>query len=68
MRMTLNSTNLESVDYDVEHETLDVWFHSGSHYRYLDVPDEVFRDLISDDSPGHFFSEEIKGHYITEKL
>jgi uncharacterized tellurite resistance protein B-like protein len=38
---------VESVGYDKESKSLDVCYNSGSVYRYYNVPEEYFNDVIN---------------------
>ena len=46
-----------------ERELLEVAFHTGRVYHYLDVPPEVFEELIAADSVGGYFNEQIRKSY-----
>lgn len=48
--------------------TLDVFFKSGKAYRYEGVEPWVFGSFIKAESPGQFYTYEIKGHYPCQKL
>lgn len=62
-RTLVESSNVVSIGYDAETETLEVEFHSGNVYQYRDVPEVVFRDFMSTSSKGRFFSQDIRGQY-----
>lgn len=66
----LKSSNIHSVDYDRENETLKVKFHSGGTYTYKDVPKSLFDRIKRVKSPGKFFHKHIKkdNTYAYEKL
>ncbi|MDQ6809980.1 MAG: KTSC domain-containing protein [Verrucomicrobiota bacterium] len=36
---------------------------NGAIYRYLDVPNEVYRDLLAAQSKARFYDENIRGKY-----
>jgi len=57
------SSNLSRVRYDESTNTLEIEFHGGRVYQYFDVPAHVYEGLISADSHGTFFNEQIKGYY-----
>lgn len=47
---------------------LEIQFTSGTAYKFLDVPKEVFEGLFKSESSGRFFNENIRGKYIYEQL
>ena len=57
------STVIAEVRYLDENETLEVLFHNGRVYRYLDVPPEEYDALIHSDSVGKYFNQEIRTRY-----
>lgn len=64
----LESSNLEAASYNTITNELDIQFKGGSIYRYSDVPESVYQDLLDADSHGKFFHTNIKGMYEFEKL
>ena len=56
----LKSTNIKSVDYNKENNSLDIEFHSGGTYTYEDVPKSLFDRIRKVKSPGKFFHKHIK--------
>ncbi|RVI26203.1 KTSC domain-containing protein [Sinorhizobium meliloti] len=50
--------------YDVPRRTLSVWFLGNRRpYHYLDVPEEVYEELLHADSAGNYFNRHIRHHY-----
>jgi hypothetical protein len=62
-RTSVTSSNVESVGYDEDSQTLEVEFKNGGIYQYFDVKKDVFDDLLSADSIGAYLSARIKGVY-----
>ena len=62
-REPVSSTNVASVGYSRHLHALEIEFTRGAIYRFLDVPSNVYRDLIASDSKGHFIAENIRGKY-----
>ena len=62
-RTPVASSSLASVGYEPEEAVLEIAFRSGGVYRYFDVPDEVYRDLLSARSHGSYFHENVRGRY-----
>lgn len=66
-RRYVSSSNLSSVGYDSNTNTLEIEFNSGAVYRYFDVPEHIYDDLMNAGSHGSFFSQHIKKTYAYEK-
>ena len=58
-RILLHSTLVSSVVYR-DDGTLDVEFCRGTTYRYLEVPKNVFEDLLRAESVGRYFNRHIR--------
>jgi hypothetical protein len=63
-----NSSNIESVGYDLETQTMEVEFTNGNVYQYFDVPQAVQEELMRAESTGKFLNAQIKGVYRYAKL
>jgi len=57
------SGNVERTLYDGERGILTVTYRNQKKYQYMDVPANVWEDLLKAESIGKFLSAEIKGHY-----
>lgn len=67
MRMTpVNSSNICSIGY--ENNTLYVRFNSGSTYAYFNVPETIYRGLMSASSHGSYLARNVKGIYAYRKI
>ena len=42
---------------------LEIEFVEGSVYRYLDVPEEIYRGILSADSIGKYLNQFVKNTY-----
>lgn len=62
-RTSVSSSNVESVGYDENNETLEIEFKNGAIYQYFDVPLNVFNTLMSVGSIGAYMASNIKGVY-----
>jgi KTSC domain len=67
-RRRVDSSSLRSVGYDSRSRTLEIEFHSGSAYQYLDVPQAVFEELLAQDSLGSYFNAEIRDVYACARV
>jgi hypothetical protein len=66
-RVKLDSSAIEAVRYDEKRRTLDVEFREGQSYRYMHVPEFVYRELLNAESPGALWNA-VKGQFEYEKL
>lgn len=62
-RVPVTSSNIASVGYDANTNTLEIEFNSGHIYQYFDVPNSIYDDLVSASSVGQYFHQTIKGIY-----
>lgn len=59
-RIRVSSSSLASVAYDATSSTLEVEFQNGSVYRYFDVPETTYSELMRAESVGRHFAEHVK--------
>ena len=59
-RIPVVSSMIRSVGYDEPASFLEIEFRSGKLYRYDDVPQEVYLELMSASSKGRYFEMHIK--------
>lgn len=64
----LESSNLLAARYDREKEELHIRFKRGGHYKYFDVRESVFEDLLNASSHGKFFHAYIRDTYQYERV
>jgi hypothetical protein len=62
------SSQIKSLEYDTETNTLIVTFNQGKKYEYSDVSAEEFRKLIEADSIGKHFNMFFKGVYPYKQI
>jgi len=55
-RASVESSLIKSLGYEESSSTLEVEFHRGSVYQYLDVPLAVYEDLCDSASVGKSFN------------
>lgn len=67
-RISIKSSNIHSIGYDEKSRILEIEFHSGGIYQYLNIEEEVYDKLMSASSKGGFFHRFIKDKYPTKKL
>ena len=72
IRVPLGSSMMASAGYDSVTRVLEIEFATGSVYRYLDVPPDVYRDLLDATSQGRLFHNRIRGvfecHRVTDEV
>lgn len=66
-RIPVASSNIASVGYDKEAHILEIAFHHGAIYQYVDVPEKVYEELMSSPSQGAYFMNEIKNKFKYQK-
>ena len=67
-RRQLDSTVIASIAFDAMSNTLEVEFHSGRVYRYLEVPKHVYWRFASAESHGSFFNQEVKDKFDEQEV
>jgi hypothetical protein len=67
-RQAVSSSNLASVGYDPDSETLEVEFNNGRIYQYYNVPLFMYERLMQAGSIGTFLNTQIKGSYAYSQV
>ena len=67
-RTPVTSSNLASVGYDPTTQTLEIEFKNRSIYQYVDVPENVYNELMQAASHGSYFNGCIRGAFIYRKV
>lgn len=67
-RIPVSSSNIASIGYDTETQTLEVEFLNGRIYQYFGVPVEIHEALMSAGSHGQFFNYNIKNQYPYDRI
>lgn len=62
-RYSVASSNIASVGYDADAETLEIEFLNGSIYQYYNVPEFMYDQLMQEPSKGKFLNIYIKNAY-----
>ena len=62
-RYSVASTNVASVGYDTETETLEVGFLNGAVYQYYNVPQNTYDEMMKASSKGKFLHAYIKNAF-----
>ena len=64
----VKSSNIHSIGYDSENHILEIVFLSGGIYRYFDVTQLIYEQLMEASSHGKFFAQYIKNKYRERKV
>lgn len=64
----VNSSNLNSVDYNSINRTLTIKFNDLRVYEYYDVPQYIFEGLINAPSKGKFHHRYIKNSFAYNRI
>lgn len=62
-RYSVASSNIASIGYDAQTETLEVEFLNGSIYQYYNFPENLYEQLMREPSKGKFLNFYIKNAY-----
>jgi len=62
-RYAVASSNIRSVGYDSQTQTLEVEFLNGSIYQYYGVPENMYEQMMQQQSKGRFLNTYIKNQY-----
>lgn len=64
--ISVDSSNLSSVGY--ENGNLYIRFHHGGLYCYHNVPEDIYRGLLSANSKGKYHAAYIKNSYSFSRI
>lgn len=67
-RQAVTSSNIASIGYDADSQTLEIEFLNGGIYQYFDVPQHVHQELMNASSHGQYLAQNIKGVYRFSKV
>ena len=66
-RISVESSNIESIGYDSNSKILEIEFNNYSIYRYYEVAEDVYDELMAAESKGSYLYQKIKGVYRYER-
>ena len=67
-RTQVNSSNIQSIDYDAQSAILEVEFTSGDVHQYFDVPEYLHQQFLQASSHGQFLNDNIRYNYRYKKV
>jgi len=63
----VDSSNIEQIGYDRDNMELHVIFKDSALYVYMNVPVQIYEELLGAPSKGSYLNREIKGVYDYDK-
>lgn len=66
-RIPVASSNIASVGYNAEKQILEIEFQHGAIYQYIEVPIDIYEELMSAASMGSYFMYNVKNKYNYQK-
>lgn len=67
-RAAVSSEAIASAGYESADRSLEIEFVGGGVYRYYEVPEAIYEQLMSADSHGRYFMAHIRDSYRYERL
>jgi hypothetical protein len=67
LRQVVSSQSIHGVGYATESRNLEIQFRNGWIYEYDDVPETVYRALVSAPSHGKYLKRHIVDQYVTRR-
>ena len=67
-REPVRSSAIYAVGFDPQSRTLEVEFTNGRVYRYVDVPEFLYRGFMVAQSKGTYFNTRIDDHFRHEEV
>jgi len=67
-RTPVSSSNVSSIGYDADSQTLEVEFNNGAVYQYSGVPEHEYHGIMNSDSKGKYLHSNVKNRYSFSKL
>ncbi|HMA35284.1 MAG TPA: KTSC domain-containing protein [Chloroflexia bacterium] len=67
-REPFTSSTIRSAGYDPATQVLEIEFRNHRRYRYMEVPPEIFAGLRQAESPGAYFTAQIRNDYECWRL
>jgi len=67
-RARLMSSMMTSAGYNPTSRVLEIEFATGAVYQYVDVPLDVFEEMLDAPSQGQFFHSRIRGAFACHRV
>lgn len=70
-RVPIDSSVIQEVEWHrgklLDPSEMTVWFRDGDVRTYIDVPHDIYQQMIKASSPGAYFNQNIRGVYHERK-
>lgn len=66
--ISVESSMIRAVGYDASSQELEILFNSGKTYRYTNVPEKIYQQLLASESKGQYMHSCIIGMYPEYKI
>ena len=63
VRQPVHSHALAAIGYSKRLRALEIEFVNGAIYRYSNVPQQIYRDLLDAPSKAQFYDTNVRGHF-----
>lgn len=67
-RIPVSAAEVIAIGYDGATQTLEVEFDTGHIYRYLNVPESAYQELLAADLPRRYFHQHIYYAYPYQRV
>ena len=67
-RQPVKSESIRSIGYDPDTHTLEIEFNNSGLYRYFDVPESVYTELMRTPSKGTYMNDHVRDRFGHKKL
>lgn len=67
-RYNVASSNIRSIGYDGQTQTLEVEFLDGAVYQYYGVPENIYDQIMRAQSKGQFLNAYIRDQYAYSRI
>ena len=68
VRERVNSTAIRNIGYDPKRLILEVEFHNGTIYQYMNVPGNVHNTIMHHESQGRYLNMEVAKRYKYKRI
>jgi hypothetical protein len=67
-RFPVSSSNIVSVGYDADSQTLEIEFSGGATYQYFQVPPNIYEEFMHASSKGKYHHQAIKSRFRSSRV
>jgi len=67
-RIPVSSSNILSVGYDADSQTLEIEFAGGAAYQYFQVPTSIHQEFMNASSKGKYHHQAIKNRFPSSRV